>query len=269
MKKVLMLSASHNDERLIRGLKKLGCYVITTGNRADLPGHKLADEYVYGDYSDLEAMLELAKRLEVDAVCPCCNDFGVKTAAYVQDKLGFKGQDSYETTLIIHDKDKFKKFAEELSHRDYLGAVLNLGIERSKTGDILVDGNNALIFVHRDMTEVILRELTRVRHTSVRVDEIPVSEISYEPACEEIRGTVASVRLDSLLALAFSSSRTRLTGLIEGAKVYVNGRLVTSNGYQPAEGDIVSVRGMGKFRFESSGSRTRKNRITVVICKYV
>ncbi len=114
MKKVLMLSASHNDERLIRGLKKLGCYVITTGNRADLPGHKLADEYVYGDYSDLEAMLELAKRLEVDAVCPCCNDFGVKTAAYVQDKLGFKGQDSYETTLIIHDKDKFKKFAEEL-----------------------------------------------------------------------------------------------------------------------------------------------------------
>nr|MBS5397664.1 RNA-binding protein [Lachnospiraceae bacterium]HJC80688.1 RNA-binding protein [Candidatus Mediterraneibacter excrementipullorum] len=162
-----------------------------------------------------------------------------------------------------------KKFAEELSHRDYLGAVLNLGIERSKTGDILVDGNNALIFVHRDMTEVILRELTRVRHTSVRVDEIPVSEISYEPACEEIRGTVASVRLDSLLALAFSSSRTRLTGLIEGAKVYVNGRLVTSNGYQPAEGDIVSVRGMGKFRFESSGSRTRKNRITVVICKYV
>ena len=77
------------------------------------------------------------------------------------------------------------------------------------------------------------------------------------------------MRLDSLLALAFSSSRTRLTGLIEGAKVYVNGRLVTSNGYQLSERDVVSVRGMGKFRFESSGSRTRKNRITVVICRYV
>ena len=82
---------------------------------------------------------------------------------------------------------------------------------------------------------------------------IPVSEIHYTPVFEEIKGTVASVRLDSLLALAFSSSRTRLTGLIEGAKVYVNGRLITSNGYQPAEGDVVSVRGMGKFRFDSIG----------------
>ena len=149
------------------------------------------------------------------------------------------------------------------------GAVLNLGIDRSKTGDILIDGDRALIFVHRDMADVISKELTRVRHTSVRVEEIPFSEVSYEPSYEEIRGTVASVRLDSLLALAFSSSRTRLTGLIEGAKVYVNGRLVTSNGYQLSEGDVVSVRGMGKFRFESSGSRTRKNRIMVVICKYV
>ena len=162
-----------------------------------------------------------------------------------------------------------KKFSEELSHRDYLGAVLNLGIERSKTGDILVSGDSALIFVHRDMAAVVSGELTRIRHTSVRADEVPVSEISYQPACEEIRGTVASVRLDSLLALAFSSSRTRLTGLIEGAKVYVNGRLVTSNGYQPAEGDVVSVRGMGKFRFEGCGSRTRKNRITVTVSKYI
>ena len=162
-----------------------------------------------------------------------------------------------------------KKFAGELSHRDYLGAVLNLGIERSRTGDILIDGESALIFVHRDIANVVSGELTRVRHTSVRADELPLGKISYTPSYEEIRGTVASVRLDSLLALAFSSSRTRLTGLIEGAKVYVNGRLVTSNGYQPAEGDVISVRGMGKFRFENSGSRTRKNRIMVVIFKYV
>ena len=162
-----------------------------------------------------------------------------------------------------------KKFAEDLNHRDYLGAVLNLGIERSRTGDILVEGENALLFAHRDMAEMICHELTRVRHTSVRTDVISISGIDYMPACEEIKGTVASVRLDSLLALAFSSSRTRLTGLIEGAKVYVNGRLITRNGYQPAEGDVVSVRGMGKFRFDSAGVRTRKNRIMVVIRKYV
>ncbi len=161
------------------------------------------------------------------------------------------------------------RFAEELTHRDYLGAVLSLGIDRSRTGDIVREGQDALIFVHRTMTGLIREELVRVRHTSVTTEEISLFEIHYVPSYEEIRGTVASVRLDSLLSLAFSQSRTRLTGLIEGAKVYVNGRLVTTNGYQPSEGDVVSVRGLGKFRFEYAGGRTRKNRLNVVISRYV
>ncbi len=113
-KRVLLLNASHNDERMLLALKKLNCYVITTGNRPQLPGHRLADEYVYGDYTDMEAMLSLAKEKQVDAVCPCCNDFGVITAAYVSEKLGFSGQDSYETTLTIHQKSRFKAFAKQL-----------------------------------------------------------------------------------------------------------------------------------------------------------
>ena len=161
------------------------------------------------------------------------------------------------------------KFAEKLTHRDYLGAVLNLGIERSRTGDILPGENGALMFVHDDIAEYVRNELSRIRHTSVKVSQVPLSDVSYMPKMEEVRGTVASVRLDSLLSLAFSQSRSKLTGLISGAKVYVNGRLITSNGYQPQEGDIISVRGMGKFRYEYAGARTRKNRVSVVIAKYV
>ena len=161
------------------------------------------------------------------------------------------------------------KFAETLTHRDYLGAVLNLGIERSRTGDILPGEKGALLFVHNDIADFICNELSRIRHTSVRVTKVPLTDVSYTPKVEEIQGTVASVRLDSLLSLAFSQSRSRLTGLISGAKVYVNGRLITSNGYQPQEGDIISVRGMGKFRYEYAGGRTRKNRISVVIGKYI
>lgn len=122
-KRVLLLNASHNDERLIHALKKLGCYVITTGNRPELPGHKLADEYVYGDYTNPEEMYALAKNKQVDAVCPCCNDFGVITAAYISERLGFCGQDDYETTLILHNKDKFKAFAAELGGIDTPDAV--------------------------------------------------------------------------------------------------------------------------------------------------
>ena len=161
------------------------------------------------------------------------------------------------------------RFAEELTHRDYLGAVLNLGIERSRTGDIIPEEKGALLFVHGDIADFVCSSLTRVRHTSVSAVPISLTDVEYTPRFEEVRGTVASVRLDSLLSLAFSQSRSRLTGLIEGAKVYVNGRLITSNGYQPEEGDIISVRGMGKFRYEYAGGRTRKNRLSVVISRYI
>ena len=161
------------------------------------------------------------------------------------------------------------RFAEDLTHRDYLGAVLNLGIERSRTGDIIPGEKGALLFVHNDIADFVSKELTRVRRTSVSAAPLSLKEVEYTPKFEEVRGTVASVRLDSLLSLAFSQSRSRLSGLIEGAKVYVNGRLITSNGYQPEEGDIISVRGMGKFRYEYAGGRTRKNRLSVVISRYV
>lgn len=161
------------------------------------------------------------------------------------------------------------RFSEQLTHRDYLGAVLNLGVERSRTGDIIPDEREAMIFVHNDIAELILNELTRIRHTSVKTERVPLCDIRYVPRYNEIRGTVASVRLDSLLALAFTGSRSKLSGLIEGAKVYVNGRLITSNGYQPEEGDIISVRGMGKFRYDGCTGRSRKNRLTVAVSKYI
>ena len=161
------------------------------------------------------------------------------------------------------------RFSEQLTHRDYLGAVLNLGVERSRTGDIIPDEKEAMIFVHNDIAELILNELTRIRYTSVKTERVPLCDIRYVPRYDEIRGTVASVRLDSLLALAFTGSRSKLSGLIEGAKVYVNGRLITSNGYQPEEGDIISVRGMGKFRYDGCTGRSRKNRLTVAVSKYI
>lgn len=113
MKKALLLCASHNDLGLLRALRKLGYYIIVTGNIPGLIGEKYADQYIQEDYSDKEAVLSIAKREQIDVICSCCNDFGVYTAAYVAGKLGLPGYDSYETTLLLHNKDKFKKFAKE------------------------------------------------------------------------------------------------------------------------------------------------------------
>lgn len=110
-KRVLVLNASYIEERPITILKELGCYVITTGNRPDFPGHKLADEYVPWDYSDKEGILQLAREKQIDAICACCNDTSVKTASYVAEKLGLPGHDTYRSACIINNKDEFKEFA--------------------------------------------------------------------------------------------------------------------------------------------------------------
>ncbi|TQR54332.1 ATP-grasp domain-containing protein [Campylobacter troglodytis] len=110
MKKALLLCATHNDLGLILALKKLGYYVIATGGVENLHGQKLCDKFILADYSDKELILEIAKKEKIDAVIANCNDFGVISAAFVAEKLGLKGHDSFETTLKIHNKDKFKHF---------------------------------------------------------------------------------------------------------------------------------------------------------------
>ena len=113
MKKVLMLTAKETEIPFILQAKMLGYYVITTGNAPEQVGHKYGDQYIPFDYSDFEGIAQMAKDIHVDAVMSGCSDNCVLTAAYICDHLGLKGHDSFETTEIIHRKDKFKKFALE------------------------------------------------------------------------------------------------------------------------------------------------------------
>ena len=161
-----------------------------------------------------------------------------------------------------------EKFADKLTHRDYLGAILNIGIERSKIGDILLTDDGTYVFCHDTITDLLCQELTHIRHTSVHAQVTDSESFSYQPKYEEIHGTVASVRLDSLLSLAFGSSRSSLTSLVENGSVYVNGRVTSSNGYKLKENDIISVRGHGKFQYCKTLSETRKGRLSVLIRRY-
>jgi biotin carboxylase len=110
-KKLLILGGSHADIPLIQAAKQLGYYVITSGNRASDIGHVEADEYCPADFSDREAMLSLARQLEIDAICPCCNDFAAISCAYVAEKMGLPGHDSLATSELLHHKDSYRRFA--------------------------------------------------------------------------------------------------------------------------------------------------------------
>lgn len=190
-------------------------------------------------------------------------------AAFLPDALYLRGEEPNYPFVIMSVRPLNEKYADDLNHRDYLGAILNLGIDRSKIGDVLIEEKLAYLFLHSSLQEFLQEELTRIRHTTVMAVPVSLNAFVYAPRYEEIKGTVASVRLDSLLSLAFSSSRSRLTGLIEGAKVFVNGRLITTNSYKVQEGDIISVRGMGKFQYNGVITSTKKNRLMISVNKYL
>ncbi len=109
-RKLMMLSANFSEIPLILAAKEQGFYVVTTGNNPKQPAHKFADAYAPHDYSDYEGMVALAKDLGITAISQGCSDNCALTAAYMGEKLGLKGHDTFENAKIIHRKTDFKKF---------------------------------------------------------------------------------------------------------------------------------------------------------------
>ena len=160
------------------------------------------------------------------------------------------------------------KFSENLNHRDYLGAILNLGVDRGMVGDILINDKETYIFVASSMVDFFFTELTRVKHTTMKA-EVVTQAVSIKPKYEHMAGSVNSERLDAILALAFRTSRNSITPLIAGEKVFVNGRMTLSSSQNLKPGDIVSARGYGKFIYRGFISNTKKGRMFVALDKYV
>ncbi len=113
-KRLLLLGGGHAEIPLIQAAQELGYFVITTGNAREGLGHPYADKNVFADFSDKDAMLELARAEGVSVVCSGCNDFALLSTVYVCEKLGLPGHDSFETSLQIHHKDKYRALAESL-----------------------------------------------------------------------------------------------------------------------------------------------------------
>ena len=146
---------------------------------------------------------------------------------------------------------------------------MSLGIERCKIGDIIVEDQKALIFVKEEMAEYVANQLTKIRHTQVKATIGTDFQVDYEHKYEEHKGTVSSVRLDSVLALAYPLSRSKITAQIEAEEVFVNGKLITSNGYRLKDGDIISVRQMGRIVYDGILSETKKGRYMISVRKYI
>lgn len=182
---------------------------------------------------------------------------------------GLSEQDVIFPIVCLRFSPAHPKFAEELSHRDILGSLMGLGIERSRIGDIKLNGQEYYIFCEEGISDYILQSLTQIRRTLVTGELALAGSYHIEQKFESIRGVVSSCRLDSIVAFLLKLSRDRSAMLIRSQKVCINDRVIVSNAAPCKEGDIISIRGFGKYIYEGSSGETRKGRMKVTLKKYI
>lgn len=157
-----------------------------------------------------------------------------------------------------------------LSHRDYLGAVLGLGIDRRQIGDIIIKPFGAYIIVQKNMTDYIKGNLLTIgRYHKIEIEEIPFQELLIEkPKTKEIVATVSSLRGDAVAAHCFGLSRSECAKLIQGQKLKCNGVIVATNS-PIKEGDLLVLKGYGKAKLSAINGQTKKERLRITIEKYI
>lgn len=162
------------------------------------------------------------------------------------------------------------RFLDGLTHRDFLGSLMAQGVDRNKTGDILIDGDTAYVFVCADMAAYFADNIKKIGSRGVRSDVCDVSEVRLpKPKTEDMRVICASLRLDAVTAAACGLSRAASAKLISAGLVSVNHRETENASYNVKDGDLLSVRGHGRFVFVSSDGETAKGRLHITVKKYI
>lgn len=156
------------------------------------------------------------------------------------------------------------------SHRDFLGALMGEGVARETVGDICVDKGSCDFFVTREITPYLLQSFDSAGRTKFRLTEVPLCDAHIpEPEVKEIRDTLASLRLDAVISSGFRVGRSLASDYVNAGKAAVNGLPCAKSDKTIAQGDTISVRGLGKIKLSAVNGQTKKGRISVIIERYV
>lgn len=183
-----------------------------------------------------------------------------------EDLLGYEME---YPIVCLYVKPRMKKFADELSHRDFLGAIMNLGIERDTIGDLVVKDKECYFFCLEGIAPFLVENLDKVKHTYVECVQVKEMPIEVWKHLEESEELVASERIDGVISKIYNLSRSQSIELFREKKIFVNGRTCENNSYQVKKEDVISVRGFGKFIYDGVIYQTKKDKLRISIRKYV
>lgn len=156
-----------------------------------------------------------------------------------------------------------------LTHRDFLGSLMGQQIKRELIGDIVVQPGETYVFADERVEKVLLTQIDRIGRVGVQIEKGTPAHIQVIQNFREIKGTLASLRLDAAVALCCGLSREKASALIAAGLVQKNHQPAESVSAQLADGDILTIRGKGKFRLETDNALTRKGRIAVRCMQYL
>ena len=161
-------------------------------------------------------------------------------------------------------------YGRELTHRDYLGTLMGQGIDRSKTGDIIIDGKTAYVFVCEDIAQYLADNMKKIGNQGADIEICALDDVEIpEPKREKVGAICASLRLDAVVSALCNISRAQSAKLINAALVKVNYRECADVAKTVTENDLISVRGHGRFVFLSADGETRKGRLHITAEKYI
>ena len=158
----------------------------------------------------------------------------------------------------------------DLSHRDFLGSILGLGIKREKTGDIYISDGKVALIVYKEVCDYIISNLHQVGKYKITAHHISMDDISEpEEKFKLIHSTVQSLRLDAILSVGFEESRSAITKKVNHDRVKVNWKPVNNPSYLVNCGDIISYKGLGRIQFVEMLGKSKKDRIKITIKRFL
>lgn len=179
-----------------------------------------------------------------------------------EEELGYAPAPPVKCILV---SPVMQKFADNLSHRDFLGSVLGLGIKREAVGDIIIKNNTGYVFCLEGVAEYIAENLKKVCHTTVKCEIVSETPKEVQPELLEKTIIVASDRLDVIISEIYNLSRSESNSLFLAKKVFVNGKLTENNSHKIKSNDVVSLRGYGRFNWLGSFGETKKGRLKATV----
>lgn len=228
--------------------------------------------YCFTNFLDLAALSSFFRVLPFLPPVPYALFGGAEGCERKLLRLGNEDFCGYEMPFPIACIRMFplnKKFADPLTHRDFLGALMALGLEREMLGDIMVRENEAYLFCLERIAPYILENFVQARHTTLCCEIVSTPPEGALFRTEKRVVQLSSERIDALIAHVYRLSRSDAQALFPTGKIFVDGRLCENTGYTPKPGEIISVRGFGRMRYTGTESLSKKGKCNVAVEVYV